>query len=711
MNRIGVFAVLCFSFAALADHPGGPSLLGKVFDEGPRQQATLLEGVGKVEFPIVTSSKDAQRFFNQGVAQLHGAWSYEAERSFRQAAKLDPTSPMPYWGMAMANTLFDLGDARRAADFTKEAEKRLGKTPDKREAMYVGSMTALFAKGFPIPFGAKKAHVDALADLVVEFPKDSNARAFLVLQRLHHTKGTPAQLADILDGVLSEQKDHPAHHYKVRLYQKEDQAKGIDSTKVLASIAPAVPPTWHASGQLYLALKEYHNACWYLEGSARADHKFMAATLTMPFLIQTHFQNNNWLAASYLLSGRIADSIEMVKNLISLPLHPKWNPIGNGTRSAAQQLLIGALYQSEQWDDVLALVKTKYLDRVDNGMVAMNRHRIVAIAYLHKNDQASLEREIAALKGTLDAVRKIVPAENVKEFDALAQHRVEELESYVELLKGNVEKALSKLLPQEAGHLYAKLLEADADKYKNHAKLAVSQFFANGITPTLALAKKLFVADRLKDADVVKTTAAELMKLSGRIDQKNAVFARVDAIMKAQGHPADWGTKHPPKMDGHADVTKLGPLHWEPTAAPELAVIDTKGAETTRAALQKGAKPVLLVFHFGESSADSKKQLEALSKATADFQKAGIEVAAIGSDSVKNLKDWQDKASFPFTMLSDAKHGAFKSFRAFDDFENFPLFSVVLVDGAGKIRWQDHGASPFMDFAFLLREAQWLLRP
>ena len=52
--------------------PAGHSMHGEAFNEGPRQKAELMEGMGSVKFPITTKKPLAQRFFNQGVAQLHG---------------------------------------------------------------------------------------------------------------------------------------------------------------------------------------------------------------------------------------------------------------------------------------------------------------------------------------------------------------------------------------------------------------------------------------------------------------------------------------------------------------------------------------------------------------------------------------------------------------------------------------------------------------
>ena len=67
----------------------------------PPLPAKILEGQGSVHFPITTKSPEAQKFFDQGVAQMHSFWAREAERSFLQAAQLDPEAPMPHWGIAM----------------------------------------------------------------------------------------------------------------------------------------------------------------------------------------------------------------------------------------------------------------------------------------------------------------------------------------------------------------------------------------------------------------------------------------------------------------------------------------------------------------------------------------------------------------------------------------------------------------------------------
>jgi hypothetical protein len=64
--------------------------------------ATLTAGLGRLHHAIATKNPDAQRFFDQGLTYVYGFNHDEAIRSFRRAAELDPASPMPHWGIALA---------------------------------------------------------------------------------------------------------------------------------------------------------------------------------------------------------------------------------------------------------------------------------------------------------------------------------------------------------------------------------------------------------------------------------------------------------------------------------------------------------------------------------------------------------------------------------------------------------------------------------
>ena len=63
----------------------------------------LFEGLGSYTRTITTSSPEAQRYFNQGLAFLHGFNHGAAIRSFQRAAELDPECAMAHWAIALAS--------------------------------------------------------------------------------------------------------------------------------------------------------------------------------------------------------------------------------------------------------------------------------------------------------------------------------------------------------------------------------------------------------------------------------------------------------------------------------------------------------------------------------------------------------------------------------------------------------------------------------
>src|SRR4051812_13097887 len=62
----------------------------------------LIPGLGTWKHRIDTRSPEAQRYFDQGLTLVYGFNRYEALRSFKRAAELDPAAPMPWWGISLA---------------------------------------------------------------------------------------------------------------------------------------------------------------------------------------------------------------------------------------------------------------------------------------------------------------------------------------------------------------------------------------------------------------------------------------------------------------------------------------------------------------------------------------------------------------------------------------------------------------------------------
>jgi hypothetical protein len=82
----------------------------------PLLPAKMLIGMGDTNMPVTTSSDEARKFFNQGVSQMHSFWFVESERSFLQAAALDPDMAMAYWGISKSAA----GDYRPAFQLLRD---------------------------------------------------------------------------------------------------------------------------------------------------------------------------------------------------------------------------------------------------------------------------------------------------------------------------------------------------------------------------------------------------------------------------------------------------------------------------------------------------------------------------------------------------------------------------------------------------------------
>ena len=433
------------SFATFADgddekNPAGHSTHGEAFNEGPRQAAYLMEGMPNVHFAVTHSVPEAQKFFDQGVGQLHGFWYFEAERSFRQAAKLDPKCVMAYWGMARAN----INNQERGRGFLKNAFDRKAEVT-KREQMWIDSLAAYYrlstmppAKESPktakdaLPAtkdspkvekdtaktakdtkppsetrdAAKQRRKDlirALESICEEFPDDVEAKAFLVFQIYDNNGDWPIGSRMAVDAlardVLRVNPMHPVHHYRVHLWDgSEDARRSLDSAALCGQSGPGIAHLWHMpGGHTYTPVKRYQDAVWQQEASNRVDHFHMIHDGVMPDQIHNYAHNSDWLSRNFCVIGRVHLAMDIAKNLDEMPRHPKYNTLGlakalpgynssNASAKLARERLIEIPQRFELWDDLIGLEKSGHLDPYQDPTEQSRVLRTLAVAHYFKKD-------------------------------------------------------------------------------------------------------------------------------------------------------------------------------------------------------------------------------------------------------------------------------------------------------------------------------------
>ena len=727
-----------------SDDPlAGHSHQGHAFNEGPRQAGPLMENTGLVHLPITTSWDKGQAYFDQGIGQLHGFWYYEAERSFRQILAHDPNCVMAYLGLTLANW----ENEKRAKTFLEKGIKLQEKAAlTDHEKAYFEAHKKLFSEE---PKDIKKRRVNFvrdLEDIVLNFPNDLEAKAFLVCRRWQlNRKGIQIQsyvgLDAILEQIFAKSPHHPAHHFAIHLWDNRNHAQALDSAAKLGTTAPGIAHMWHMPGHIYSKAKRFHDAAWQQAASASVDHAHMQKNYLLPDEIHNYAHNNQWLAQNYTYLGDATAAVEMAQSLLANPRHPRLNTATKGGSSSryGRSELIKIPQTCERWPQIIALSKTQWLEALDIADDDRSRLRLIGIAHFHLQKKDELNVTI----GQLDAFHKKAVAQQKEGEDKAREKATMEKKNEKDLKKavtdaGKNAKKSADALAKILGELRGCLAELNGDKeaakkslsHVNNGTVKMRRQLALGDleearkaaekklsgddkkTVELAQGIETFYRCQKEDASKVKEAFEKLRAISSEIAITTPPFARLAPIAKKLGYPEDWRLAHVPAEDllPRPKLDSLGPVHWTPPAAKPFSLPDQNKKPISLSAYQ--GKPFILVFYLGAGCLHCTEQLTAMADRYPEFEKAKLPILAISTDNVADLKMSQDnyeKGTIPFPLISDEKKDVFKAYTAHDDFENQPLHGTFVIDGKGRVLWTDISADPFMDLDFLIKEANRLL--
>lgn len=262
MKPVLGIAILAFSLTLVAaqDVPGRP-------DSRP---VVLLPGLGHHQHPIATANPEAQKFFDQGLVLVYGFNREEAIRSFQRAAELDPESPMPHWGIALAHGFhlnMDMDkDVHSGAAFAAiQKAVALSAQAPQYERDYVAAL-ARRCSADPRADESKLAmeYKNAMEQLAAHYPDDTDAatlyaESWMDLDRYdwYEAAGQPKPGTDeillLLESVLRREPDHPgANHLYVHVLDTSPHPeRALTSAYRLAQLAPGGRP-FIAHGRAHL---------------------------------------------------------------------------------------------------------------------------------------------------------------------------------------------------------------------------------------------------------------------------------------------------------------------------------------------------------------------------------------------------------------------------------------------------------------------------
>ena len=296
--------------------------------------AELLEGLGNHVHTIATNSELAQKFFNQGLALIYGFNHDEAARLFARAAELDPKSPMPHWGIALA-----LGPNYNMPPMPEREEKawraiekavELSKDAPENERAYVEALVKRYSKDPNVDRkGLAVVYKDAMKEVMSRYPDDLDA-ATLYAESLMNLRpwalwsadGVPAEgtleVLDVLERVMRRDQDHPgANHYYIHAVEaSKNPERALPSAARLSMLMPGAGHLVHMPSHIYIRVGDHELSATVNETAAGVDKKYIersGAKGIYPLMYYSH--NLHFVSYARMAQGRFEDALDYSRRL------------------------------------------------------------------------------------------------------------------------------------------------------------------------------------------------------------------------------------------------------------------------------------------------------------------------------------------------------------------------------------------------------------
>tara|TARA_B100000900_G_scaffold157576_1_gene133911 strand:+ start:1345 stop:3015 length:1671 start_codon:yes stop_codon:yes gene_type:complete len=243
--------------------------------------AKLIPGSGSYSREISTNINNAQEFFDQGLRFAWGFYFPESIASYQEAARLDPSHPMPYWGMAHAmgpnpNSRYARMPDDPKGEGLKAIERALEKidqaTPLEKEiieAMYVfydrDSINDADLRD--------QAYLRKMRDLNKKYPNDPDiaalyAGSYMSIRRWDYwdksgnPKGETLEVAEALEHIIDMGISHPGvFHLHIHLIEASSQPeRALISANSLEKTVPIVGHVVHMPAHIYIRVGDYQKA-------------------------------------------------------------------------------------------------------------------------------------------------------------------------------------------------------------------------------------------------------------------------------------------------------------------------------------------------------------------------------------------------------------------------------------------------------------------
>jgi tetratricopeptide (TPR) repeat protein len=362
MKRIS-FILRCFAVLAALPSHASEKLPGPLF-----------EGLGTITHPVTTDSKQAQRYFDQGMRLVFGFNHKEAIRSFRSAAHLDPECAMAYWGMAYAfgphvNKPMDATDTTNAWAALQQALAHQSQVSTKEQAY----ISALAKRYQPIHTNDRSAldHAWASAsrDLAKQYPDDLDAQVIFAealmdtmpwdyWTRDRKPKPETEEILAALRFVMSRNPNHPgANHYYIHTVEAGPNPElGLPSADRLRDNITAAGHLVHMPSHIYMRVGQYEDATKANEHAVKADRNYIRQCRALGFYPGVYYPHNiHFLWWAQTFEGKSKEALRTANQAASYAVENYCGPSKAFEAPRLRHLPWLTLARFGKWDEILAI--------------------------------------------------------------------------------------------------------------------------------------------------------------------------------------------------------------------------------------------------------------------------------------------------------------------------------------------------------------------
>jgi tetratricopeptide (TPR) repeat protein len=406
-----VVALATGSGLAMTGHPA------KQLDGKP----PLLSETGRHHHPIATTSREAQKFFDQGMTLLFGFNHPAAARSFQRAAELDPKAVMPHWGIAVVlgpnyNQDIDLVDPAQHEEAYEALERAISLSADApaRERAYVAALAKRYTTDPKADLRKLQVdYKDAMGELVRAYPDDLDAATLYAESlmnlrpwRLWNPDGAPAEgteeIVRVLEEVLRRDPEHiGANHYYIHAVEASPYPeRALPSADRLSQLVPWAGHLVHMPAHIYIRTGDFERAARANELAAKADERFFRRTDDKgPYRAAYYTHNLQFLAFARAAQGNYGEAKRAADKLLAIV---KPEVAQDHMMEALAQIPLLVQLRFHRWDEVLKAPAPDPELLLSRSF--WHYSRALALAANGKGSEAAEEQR------AFEAVRKEVPA-------------------------------------------------------------------------------------------------------------------------------------------------------------------------------------------------------------------------------------------------------------------------------------------------------------